>query len=484
MQTVERDIALVDELLAATGENHWLEFKTNNEDQAMIGKLCSALSNGARIDKKDVAYVLWGIEDGTKRIVGTTFTPEVKTVGNQVFALWLAKYVTNCTFSFRSISHPKGTLVLLEISAATTAPAEFQGTAYIRIGSGTPKLSDYPQLFQKLIDNIRPYTWERGIAKSFLLPEDVLSLLDYPAYFRLTKHPLPENRSGIIERLEADRLLVKDVGERWNVTNLGALLIANDLKAFDPSLARKGVRFVAYEGDGRASIVTHRYDEARGYASAFEDLVQFIHKLLPQNEHIGMALRESQPLFPELAIREIIANALIHQDLTIRGAGPQIELFKKRLAVTNPGEPLMQVDRMIDLPPRSRNEILASIMRRMGMCEEQGSGLDKVIWAIEKAQLPAPCFQAEEESMQVILHGPRTFANMTADERVRACYQHAVIMYLNGDRMKNASLCKRLGIESKNAAQASAVIRLAQQKEQIKPADARYPRSGYVPWWV
>jgi len=97
----------------------------------------------------------------------------------------------------------------------------------------------------------------------------------------------------------------------------------------------------------------------------------------------------------------------------------------------------------------------------MGLCEEQGSGLDKVILSIEHFHLPPPKFQAEESTMQVILYAPRSFADMTIEERIRACDQHAVMKHLSGERMKNASLCERLGIDSKNAAQATKVINAA-----------------------
>jgi hypothetical protein len=83
--------------------------------------------------------------------------------------------------------------------------------------------------------------------------------------------------------------------------------------------------------------------------------------------------------------------------------------------------------------------------------------------------------------MQVILYGPRTFANMTSDERVRACYQHAILKWLSGDRMKNATLCDRFGIEKRNAAQATKVIIQAQKMGLIKPADPEHPRAGYTP---
>jgi len=481
----ERDIDLVNDLIARPAETTWVEFKRNNTDQKMIGVRCSALSNAARIDGRDCAYILWGIDDDSRAIVGSDFNPDTKLIGNQQFQLWLANLLQpSIAFSFRVVPCPEGRVVLLEIPAATSAPVTFEGTAYIRIGSTTPKLTDYPDRYQQLVEAMRPYTWEDGIARKYATSNDVLALLDYTQYFRLTGQPLPDNRAGIFERLEADLLIARDVGGRWNITNLGAILFATDFERFDPILARKTVRFIAYDGKNRAATVTHRQDGKRGYAAGFEGLVNYINDLLPRNEHIGEALREAHPLFPKLAIRELVANALIHQDLTIRGAGPQIELFEDRIEITNPGRPLVRADRMIDLPPRSRNEALAALMRRMGICEEQGSGLDKVIAQVELFQLPPPLFREADFSMQVVLYGPRTFANMTTEERIRACYHHAVLKFLTGDRMKNLSLCERFGIKQKNAAQASNIIRKSLAAGLIKVADPEHPRAGYIPNWA
>jgi len=481
----ERDIDLVHDLIGRPAETSWVEFKQGNTDPKMIGVRCSALSNAARVDGKDCAYMLWGIDDASQSIVGTTFDPDKNKVGNQPLQMWLAqKLAPSIAFMFRVVACPEGRVVLLEIPAATSSPVAFEGTPYIRIGSATPKLADYPDRYKQLIEAMQPYTWEHGIARQYISGDEVLSLLDYAQYFRLTGQPLPDNRTGIFERLEAEQLIRRDVGEKWSITNLGAVLFATELAKFDPSLARKAVRFIAYSGTNRAATVTHRHDGKLGYACGFEGLVNYINGLLPRNEHIGEALREAHPLFPELAIRELVANALIHQDMTIRGAGPQIELFQDRIEIANPGRPLVRVDRMIDLPPRSRNESLASLMRRMRMCEEQGSGLDKVVAVVEVFQLPPPLFKAEAASMQVVLYGPRTFANMTNDERVRACYHHAILKFLSGDRMKNASLCERFGIESKNAAQASLIIKKTLDAELIKVADSDHPRAGYVPIWA
>lgn len=480
-----RDIDLIDQLRAEPAETPWLEFKSNNTDPEMIGKRCSALANSARIEGQDLAYMVWGIEDITHAVVGTEFNPDTVKVGNQGFALWLANSLQpSIAFCFRPVAHPQGRLVLLEIPAATGAPVAFKGVPYIRIGSATPKLTEYPQRYQQLIERLRPYRWEQGMARQYASGDEVLGLLDYSSYFRLTGQPLPDNRAGIFDKLAADQLIVRDVGERWNITNLGAILFAVRLSDFEASLARKAVRFVAYGGKNRAASVTHRLDGQKGYAVGFEGLIEYVNNLLPKNEHIGSALREDRPLFPAIAVRELVANALIHQDMTITGTGPQIELFEDRLEISNPGATLVQPDRMIDLPPRSRNEALASLMRRMRMCEEQGSGLDKVVQACEVFQLPAPLFRTDGQATQAVLYGPRSFAQMTQDERVRACYFHAVLKFLSGDKMKNASLCARLGIAAKNAAQATAVINKTLDAGLIRVADPEHPRAGYVPHWA
>jgi predicted HTH transcriptional regulator len=295
---------------------------------------------------------------------------------------------------------------------------------------------------------------------------------------------LPQNEQEILRYLEADKIIEKDIDDKWNILNLGALLLANNLSDFEYSLERKGVRFVAYAGNNKSTTINHRIDGQKGYAMALEGVITHIKNLLPNSETIGETYRETNTIFPQIAIREIIANAFIHQDMTITGAGPQIELFNNRLEVTNPGKSLNPANRMIDLPPVSRNEKLAGLMRRMRLCEEQGSGIDKVIYSVEDAQLPAPKFKIHQNSTQVILYAHRPFSDLTTEERVRACYQHAVIRYISGKKLKNSSLLIRFGIKKGNESQVSKVIKNALSSQIIKVADEDSPRSGYYPFWV
>jgi predicted HTH transcriptional regulator len=161
-----------------------------------------------------------------------------------------------------------------------------------------------------------------------------------------------------------------------------------------------------------------------------------------------------------------------------------MEMFSDRLEITNPGQPLVRPERFLDFPPRSRNEALASLMRRMRLCEEQGTGIDKVFQAVELHQLPPPDFRAEGDAMRTVLYAPRRFAEMTPQERIRACYQHASLKFVSGQRMSNATLRERLGIDPQNAAQASVIIRQALKSELLRTADPEHPKSGYVPFWA
>lgn len=127
-------------------------------------------------------------------------------------------------------------------------------------------------------------------------------------------------------------------------------MFAKRLQDF-PTLARKAVRLIAYKGISR--FETQREIEGnKGYAVGFEGLIDYLKTLLPANEEIDKAFRREAPIYPELALRELVANAIIHQDFTLPGTGPMIELFGNRLEITNPGVPLVDTQRLLDSPPQ------------------------------------------------------------------------------------------------------------------------------------
>ncbi|MBU2807238.1 hypothetical protein HF285_02825 [Acidithiobacillus ferrooxidans F221] len=87
----QRTLALIDDLLQRPAETSWVEFKENNADAQMIGKLISALSNAARLADQPFAYVLWGVRDGDHAAVSTTFEPSSQLQQGQPLDMWLAQ---------------------------------------------------------------------------------------------------------------------------------------------------------------------------------------------------------------------------------------------------------------------------------------------------------------------------------------------------------------------------------------------------------
>jgi ATP-dependent DNA helicase RecG len=191
-------------------------------------------------------------------------------------------------------------------------------------------------------------------------------------------------------------------------------------------------------------------------------------------------------MFPRQAIRELIANALVHQDFAATGASVMIEMYADRLEVSNPGLPPIKVERFID-EYRSRNERLAELMRRMGLCEEKGSGIDKVVSAAEVFQLPAPDFRVGEMRTTAVLFAHQDFSAMSKADRVRACYQHCCLQYVSGLRMSNQSLRERFKLPEGKAATVSLVIGAARDAGLVKADESdststRYAR--YLPFWA
>jgi predicted HTH transcriptional regulator len=480
---------LVEHLRFLSGETEWVEFKHNNADPHEIGEYISALSNGAALLRQTHAYALWGIEDRSHNVVGTTFRPREAKVGNEELENWILRLLSpRIDIRIHEGEVNGHHMVLLEIQPATHQPVSFSGTEYIRIGTYKKKLKEFPEKERALWALFAEKPFEVCLAADSVTADDVLTLIDYAACFRMLGIPVPDNRQAILSRLEAERVVVPKPGDRFDITNVGAVLFAADLRRFD-RLARKAPRVVIYRGDSKIQTIKEHPDPASdvprpGYAIGFQPLLAWIHDQLPQNEQIGQALRTTVRLYPEVAIRELVANALIHQEFNITGTGPMIELFDTRIEITNPGLPLVDTLRFIDEPPRSRNETLAALMRRMNLCEERGSGIKKVIAAIEQCQLPAPDFRTTPQHTIAMLFAPRAFADMNRQERVRACYQHACLWYILGKRMTNASLRLRLMIDRKNYSVASRIIRDTIAAGLVRQAGGTKKDAVYVPFWA
>ncbi|MFI5840651.1 ATP-binding protein [Catenuloplanes sp. NPDC051500] len=480
-----RVVELFHELCGLARETGWVEFKENNDTPERIGEYVSALSNSAALDNRPRGYLIWGVRDGDHAVVGTTFDPTAAKVGNEDYHNWLLRGLDpQIHFSFHSLTINDRQVVLLEIDAAAHRPVSFKVVEYVRVGSYKKRLRDHPDHARRLWSTFARTPFERGVAANHLTDDEVLRLFDYPAYFHLLNVPLPETRTGVMQALAADDMVLPEPAGRWSITNLGACLFGKRITAF-PTLRRKAARVIQYRGISRIeTIKEHVVDH--GYASGFESLLDHINGLLPSNEIIGQALRQTVKMYPALAVRELVANALIHQDFSITGAGPMMEIFDDRIEITNPGLPLIDPGRFVDSPPRSRNEQIAAVTRRVGICEERGSGWDKIGFEIELHQLPAPLIEVVGDHVRITLFSYRELRKMNREDRVRALYLHACLRYVTRQRATNTSVRERFGIEARNSAKASRLIKEAVDDGYIAPRDATASRKlmEYVPFWA
>lgn len=453
-------------------ETQNLEFKEakNQYDTIKLCHYCVAIAN------EGGGYLLLGISDKLPRnIVGTQAFPNIIDITQKLFT-WLGFRV-----DVEEVLYPEGRVLVFVI------PSRLKGTAYHYEGkylmrSGEELVPMSEEQLHKIFAEGQPH-WLEQIALEGISAQDVVQLLDTQTFFELHKLPYPTNQEGVINKLLEERLITHKNG-MFSILNIGAILLAKQLSSFS-SLRKKATRVIVYKGNTKLETLSDIIGD-KGYAVGFVELVKYVMDKLPQNETIKNVIRESVKLVPEEAIRELLANALIHQDFDISGTSPMVEIYSDRVEISNPGTPIVPVERFID-GYQSRNERLADLMRRFGICEEKSSGIDRVITTVETMQLPAPEFLSEFNRTVIIIYGNRSFREMNGSDRIRACYQHCVLQYVFRQQMSNQSLRERFGLSESSANVVSMIIADTIEQGLIKndpnaPDSKRYAK--YIPIWA
>ena len=380
-------------------------------------------------------------------------------------------------------------LLFVHVPESTVKPVHLRGKsldhAFIRSG-GTTRAASRQEIGAMMLHSRTP-RWEELHASLLLTDQEILAQLNAEPILKMLERPLPSSPAETMDWLAGEKFADREPGGGGYVTNLGAIAAARKLADF-ADLSRKAVRIVVYDGLNKAKTKQEK-EGTKGYAISFQGIMTVLMSLLPQSEVIQQALREKKTVYPEIALREIIANALIHQDFSISGAGPLIEIYDDRVEISNPGGllPSKRLDRLIGTQPESRNEQLARAFRRYKICEERGSGLLKAGVEVELYGLPPIRFDAGPNHFKVTLFTPRPFAKMSPRERLDACYQHAVLKHFSGTAMTNTTLRERLKMPEKQRSMVSVLMQEALDHKLIKPADPENRSkkfAEYVPIWA
>jgi ATP-dependent DNA helicase RecG len=379
------------------------------------------------------------------------------------------------------------TVLLVHIPEQAIKPVHRRGRsieeAWIRSG-GTTRRASRQEVGGLMLNSATP-RWEELRASPLVSLDEVRQLLDLDTIAHLLQRPLPEDADHLAAWLRDEGFAVPD-GRGHYITNLGAIAAARKLDDFS-SLDRKRIRVIRYQGTNKVQTIEELPGQ-RGYAVGFEGLIGHLRRVLPHSEVIQQSLRTEVTLYPEIALRELIANALIHQDFSVTGAGPMVEIYDDRIEVTNPSTllPGKKPDRLIGTTPESRNEKLAFAFRRYRICEERGTGFQKIVSAIELFGLPPLMLSPQENAFRMTLGAPRKFADMALEERIEATYQHAVLQYLSSQTLTNTTLRVRFKLHDKHRNQITNLIGDAVDAGRIKRKDAGTGKkfAEYVPYWA
>jgi len=372
------------------------------------------------------------------------------------------------------------TLLFICIRESKEKPVHLRGKgfeeSYIRSGASTHKMSKQ-EIGWCLLRSKVP-SFEEQDADAPALSSDVLSKLDVAAFFNLLKIPVPGNVDTVIQKLE-EYCLIKPENQQYVINNLGVLLAAQNMSHFSGH-ERRGIRVICYKSSSKIEATKDKTFD-RGYAIGFNEILDYIQEQLPRSEVIKSALRENVTIYPVVAIRELLANAIIHQDFSIDSTHPKVEIFPDRMEISNPGSLIAKtsIDRLFG-STNPRNELLARIMYKTRICEDRGSGLIRALTGIELYGLPPLKFEISPTSFKVVLFAPRNYQEMSKQERINACFQHCTLKYLSNEKMTNASLRQRLGINEKNYSLASRIIKDALEQNKIKVGNPEIKNAKYI----
>ena len=412
----------------------------------------------------------------------------VNGITHQIANLASAAFNDRVQISHGSIDYNGVPLLAVQIHEAIEKPIHLRGKSidesYIRSGGQTRKMSR--QDLRVAIANSRTHRFEEMPAPIQTTYTKLEDILDYSAIVARTGVKFIGADQFKHERLHELKMLAK-TSEGFVPTNLGLLACAKDLSKL-PTFERYAVRVLSYQGVSKVSSVKRERIFSNGFTLSLDEIVAYVLTEIPFSETIKQATRLTTPVIPEIAIREIIGNAVIHRDYARTDSYTTVEIFSDRIEVTNPGGLIgdITLDRLLDHPPRARNEVLAELMKLLNYYEERGSGIDKTVSAMELFGMPPVEFRSSKDHFTAILYTPKSFDDMSKEERINAVYQHACLNYVCGKKTTNTTVRERFKFDESKMTKVFRLLKDAIESNRIKVGDENASRKFiyYLPYWA
>ena len=361
------------------GESETLEFKrTTGEQKGASQTLCGMLNHrGGR--------VLFGVEaDG--RIIGQMVAD--KTIEGLVQELGEIDPPVFPTIDRVTVAEKRQVLVVT-VNRGSHRPYSHRGRPYRRTGNTTQRLSgeEYQRL---LLERLHGETrWENEPANGWSVDD-----LDTKEIIRTLEEAIRRGRAedpGVRDPAEVLRGL--GLMRDGQVLRAATVLFgrADRLEARTPQCLLRVARF-------RGRDKTEFLDNRQFNGHAFDLLPRaerFLRDNLPVAGRVqpGLFERVDDPLYPPVALREALANAVCHRDYSIGGGSVAVALYDDRLEITSSGtlhfgltpEALFQPHESLPWNP-----LIARVFYRRGIIESWGRGTIKMDELTTRAGLPRP----------------------------------------------------------------------------------------------
>ena len=401
---------VLEQLRRSPNESATVEFKSNLSDPKAIGEYISALANSAALEGHTRAWLVWGVEDGTHAVNGTTFDPfSAKGEGNQSLIMWLQQLTSpRADFSFHTVPHPDGKVILLEIHPARSKPIAFHSARFIRIDSHKVKLDDHGDKEARLWEALGvKQDWTGEIVASATLDDLDPDAIDF-ARARFIEYLIrSEPDTSRHDRIRADAaawdvptLLNKaHVTKQGRITRAALLLLGHDESAHFLAPADAKISWILRDADNKAISSQHF---GLPFLRTTEEVFHRIRNLQVEHMPDGSLFPTPVSQYDPWVIREALHNCIAHQDYTLGGKVNVVE-FPDRLVFTNLGSFLPpSVEWMLEHqspPEHYRNQWLIDAMVRLRMIDQIGSGIRRMYETQRERFFPLPDFVIDVDSM-------------------------------------------------------------------------------------
>ncbi len=353
--------SVVQSLIQYNAEEEWFEFKENWFEHHAIGEYISAISNAAALRGKESGYFIWGVNNETHEIVGTTVNYQ-KDYNKEPFQHYLARLLKpDLYFSFNEIEVQGKRVVVLDIPAAKTIPTSFDGIRYIRIGSSKEKINKYPereaQLFNVLTNGLPTI-------------ETVESEYQDLTFVRLFTYYAGR---GITLRQET---FEKNLGLRTKdgKYNMMAQLLSDD--------CHMPIRISIFRGETKAApLFSVREFGNTCILLALDKILEYsdVINLIQTDERNRIMERKEVSLFNADAYREAVINAFVHNKW-IDGNAPMITVFSNRIEILSRGTlaPEQTIEGFFLGESIPVNRKLSDLFLQLHISERSGRGVPKI----------------------------------------------------------------------------------------------------------